>query len=392
MLRRPLARAVVASAVFLFSWSFLYVGVFARDYAKLISDVNVYQAAGDLVRHGSIPYRDFALEYPPGSLPAFIAPAWASDYGLVFGILMMLCGLAMVFLVGLAAPGWAGPLFASVSPFLIGDLMRARFDLWPAALAAAAMLALLRDRHRLGWALLGAAVAAKGYAICVVPLAVVWTARRVGRPELARAAAWGGGVLLVTFLPFFAVAPHGMWVSIWGQVSRPIQIESLGGAILLWAREGAIHTTHGSANVFGTTARLVTAGFGVAELLALLWCWLRFARGNPDAERFCRFAAASAVAFVAFGKVISPQYLIWLVPFVALVKGRRGLAAMGLLAAACLLTYVWIPSHYSEYKDEHRAVWAVVSRDGVLVLLFALLAWPRGARGVERPAVEAPAR
>jgi uncharacterized membrane protein len=291
-------------------------------------------------------------------------------------VTMMLCGLITVFLVGIAASGWAGPLFTALSPFLLGDLLRERFDLWPAVLVTGALVALLRDRHRLGWALLGAAITAKGYAVCLVPLAGVWTARRAGRPELGRAAAWGAGVLVLGFLPFFALAPHGMWVSVWGQLSRPLQIESLGGAILMAAHNASIYTSHGSSNIRGASAHELTLASEVIGACALLWCWVSFARGRPEAGRLCSLAAASVCALVAFGKVLSPQYLVWLVPLVALVGGRRGLAAIGLLTAACLLTYVWIPSHYSEYKDEYRAAEVVLARDLVLVTLFVVLAWP----------------
>jgi uncharacterized membrane protein len=375
--RRPFVRAIATSVVFLIAWGFLHTGVFHREYKlEAGEDVGIYQSYGDAVHHGGVPYRDFAVVYPPGALPAFIVPAWAGNYDRAFEVEMLACGLAMAFLIGLATSWWPGLLLAGVSPVLIGDLMQTRYDLWPAVLTTGAMLALLRDRHRLGWALLAAAVVSKGYTACLFPLAAFWTARRAGLPELRRAASWAVGVIVVVLLPFFIVAPHGMWESFRSQIVRPLQIESLGGAILMTDKRAQIVFTYGSHNIAGTPAEILANGFEVIGLCALIWCWWRFARGSADAERFCLFAAASVTAFVTFGKVLSPQYLIWLVPVVALVRGRRGLTAIGLLTAACLLTHWWTPSRYGEYKDEFRWTWVVLGRDLVLVMLFAVLAWP----------------
>ena len=91
--------------------------------------------------------------------------------------------------------------FVAVSPLLIGSLAYSRFDFWPAALLAGALAALLRDRHRLGWGLLGAAVAAKLYPLVLVPLAVGWTLRRRGGRELAWAAGVGAAVVAVGVPP-----------------------------------------------------------------------------------------------------------------------------------------------------------------------------------------------
>jgi hypothetical protein len=377
--RRPFVRAIATSALFLVAWGFLHVGVFHREYTlEAGQDVGIYQSYGDAVDNGGVPYRDFGVVYPPGALPAFIAPASAGDYDRAFEVEMLLCGVAMAFLVGLATSWWPGLVLAGVSPVLIGDLMQTRYDLWPAALTAGAMLALLRDRHRIGWALLAVAVISKGYAACLVPLAAFWTARRAGLPELRRATAWAAGVVVIMLLPFFIVAPHGTWESFRAQIVRPLQIESLGGAILMTAKRAQSVDSYGSNNIAGTPAEILAAGFEIVGVCALLWCWWRFARESPDAERFCLFAAASVCAFVAFGKVLSPQYLIWLVPLVALVCGRRGLAAISLLTVACLLTHWWTPTRYGEYKDEFRWAWVVLTRDLVLVMLFAILAWPAG--------------
>ena len=216
----PVVRALATSALFVASWSFLHVWFFQHEYAQEAGeDVVLYQSYGDAMKDGDVPYRDFAVVYPPGALPVFVAPAPADDYNCVFEAEMLLCGLALAFLVGLATSWWPWACSVGLAPVLVGDLMQTRYDLWPALLTAGTMLALLRDRHRLGWALLGAAVIAKGYAICLVPLAAFWTARRAGRPELLRAAAWGAGVAAVVLVPFLALAPHGTW----GELPGPVR-------------------------------------------------------------------------------------------------------------------------------------------------------------------------
>jgi hypothetical protein len=78
--------------------------------------------------------------------------------------------------------------------------------------------------------------------------------------------------------------------------------------------------------------------------------------------------------------VLSPQFLIWLVPLVPLLLGRRGLVASALLALALALTQVWFPGRYWEYVFEFDggASAAVLVRDLVLVALLVVVATARG--------------
>src|SRR5581483_7007149 len=103
---------------------------------------------------------------------------------------------------------------------------------------------------------------------------------------------------------------------------------------------------HGSQNLVGPGADAIGAAQTALQIVALLALWAWFARGPAERGRFLQASAACVCAFVAFGKVLSPQFLIWLVALVALVRGRRGLLAGALLVAALALTQLWFPYRY----------------------------------------------
>jgi uncharacterized membrane protein len=365
--------AAAAAGLFLVSWGLVHTWFWARG---ALVDWPTYQAYGDAMRHGQLPYRDFAVEYPPGALPAFVLPSLiGGSYASSFEWVMAACGVMLVVVVALARP--AAAFYVALAPVLCGSFILSRFDLWPALLAAAAVVFLMRDRHRIGWGFLGAAAAVKAWPLVLVPAAVIWSIRR-GR---AWAIAIGIVVLLAIVLPFFVLSPSGVWSSIRGQASRPLQIESLGAAILQTFSNPHVVNSHGSQGIGGHGA--IGAVFVVLQAAALVVLWIAFARGPMTGERFARYAAACVCAFVALGKVLSPQFLIWLIPLVPLVRGARGVAATCLLTAALLLTQVWFPQRYFDYVRDGRLAGVVLIRDLVLVVLLCVLALP-----VTRPRLE----
>jgi uncharacterized membrane protein len=340
-------------------------------------DWPTYETYADRILHQSlVPYRDFAVEYPPGALAAFVPPAFLGDYPRAFAWEMALLGLLLVAVVAYLRP--AAAFYVALAPVLVGSLILSRFDLWPALLATAALVALVSDRHALGWALLGAAIAAKLWPGVIVPPALAWSLRR-GR---TRAPLAGLAVVGVVFGAFAVVAPHGLWASLRGEASRPLQIESLAASFVTTFGHPRVITSHGSQNVAGYGALgVATSALQVAALVAV---WIAAAR---DERPLLRYAAASVCAFAAFGKVLSPQFLIWLVPLVPLVRGRRGYAGTALLTLALVLTQVWFPAHYWSYVDGFSRAWVVLARDLTLVALYAVLAAGAGS-GVDRDAHE----
>jgi uncharacterized membrane protein len=400
---RVVAVTAVALAFFAGSWIALHHGWLHRGQ---IVDTPVYEKYGDAMARGEVPYRDFSVEYPPGALPAFVLPALGNEgdvdaYRGAFEALMLVCGLALLIALALALSALrVSPLtlfgalaLAAVSPLLLGSVVLSRFDLWPAALTAAALAALLSGRFRIGHGLLGAGVLVKVWPGVLLPLALAHVWRTRGRREALVCLGVFMVVVVAVVLPFFVLAPHGVWMSFERQLSRPLQVESLGAALMvashhLFGTGVAMVSSRGSQNIGGTAANVVGWVQTVLQLGVLVVLWITFARRRRTREELVQFAAAAVVAFVALGKVLSPQFMIWLIPFVPLVRRWN---AVVLFVAALVLTQAWFPQHYWPYalQFSEPESWLVLARDVVLVSLLAVLVIPPGSF---RAAVAARAR
>ncbi|MDP9491206.1 MAG: glycosyltransferase 87 family protein [Actinomycetota bacterium] len=335
---------------------------------------------------GQVPYRDFPVEYPPAALPVFLLPALGDgDYRSKFEGMMAGLGVLLILVVASISP-WAA-IFAALAPLLLGSVVLTRFDLWPAALTAAALALLLSGRWRFGLGVLGLATAAKLYPAVLLPIALAHVWRTRGRREAIVCGGVFAAVIAAIVLPFVAVSPDGVWDSLWVQAGRPLQIESFGAGLLLAAHQAfgldlTMESGHGSQNLAGGAADTLAVLTTLAQIAVVIGIWIWYARGPADRDRLFRACAAAVVAFVAFGKVLSPQFLIWLIPLVPLVRGRRGLAASGVLAAILVLTQLWFPFRYWDLALEFDATasWLVFARNLTLVALLFVLVSPR-ARG-----------
>lgn len=351
-------------------------------------DTPLYRTYGEDMRHGKLPYRDFFVEYPPGALPMFVTPAVLPGASFTFWskTLQWLLAAACIALaaVTLRTARWRAALIG-LTPALLGQVTFTRFDFWPAALTSASLAAFVNRRPRLALGLLGAGVAAKVYPLVLLPLFLLALPPRERRAGAAVFAV----VLAVIVLPFAALGPGGVRYSLENQFRRPLQVESLGGSFLLVLhRVGAyvphVVSTYGSQNLSGGAASALGALTALLEVAAIVAVWLLFARGRRDHGALLAASAAAVLAFVAFGKVFSPQYVVWLIPLLPLAGGP---ALLSLFGGILVLTQVWSQGRYHEVVAGGRIVWAVLARDVAIVVLYALAAagLARSAKAASTP-------
>jgi hypothetical protein len=149
----------------------------------------------------------------------------------------------------------------------------------------------------------------------------------------------------------------------------------------------------GSDNLVGSGPHLAATISGIVTFLVVLAIYVLYARSSGTREQLVTASVAVVTAYIAFSKVLSPQYLVWLIPLVPLVGGKRGLRASALLLVIVAMTQVWSPFRYGDYHKMTTAwlIWLAFARDLLILALLAVLVWPSGRDADEldpaRPAV-----
>jgi hypothetical protein len=387
-------------------------------------DLPIYEEDATTLLSGQMPYRDFPIEYPPGALPMFVLPAvmfgdardahWSppNDHGhryqRAFNALVIALTAAMVIFTALSLEVLGRPAAARLgavavvasSPLLIGHVFVQRYDVWPAALTAAALAAALRGRFRLGGAALGLGAAAKVYPLLLAPVLLIVAARQRGVREAILAAASAVAAAALVFAPFAIASWNGTWQMLRHQLSGGLQVETVAGSVLVMTRHLSdwvgLHTSeltvrpeqHGlnRAILDGTGIGATKTALNLLLVIALFVIWGALARSKNDPrEDLVRYSALTVAVALVLGTVLSAQYITWLVPLVPLVAGRRGAAATIAFVVAAALTHVWFPSGwYGSYLDHFDLGASSLLAARNLALFATALALALPSRGVLR--------
>jgi hypothetical protein len=355
--------------------------------AARFRDVHIYQSYAERFLHGALPYRDVFVEYPPGAFAVFMPPTafGAPHYNAAFKSLMALCGIATILLAALVlvelgasrgrVRGAVGLL--ALAPIALGPISLNTYDAWPALLTVLALFLFLRGQDLPGAGALGLAVSAKVYPLVLVPLAGMYVWRRSGPRRVALAFAAFFAVAAAVVVPFAAYDLHGVASSFRSQAVRGLQVESLGASLLLAADRLGLYDVHvvettgvAGRNLTGSLPDAVAVLTLVLEALAVVAVWLLYGRARDARARLPLAFAAAVAGFLAFTKVFSPQYLVWLVPLVVLTGSG---AAVALTAVSLVLAQVWF-FHYHALFRLAWPTWLLLVRDLLVLGVFLVLA------------------
>lgn len=361
-------------------------------------------------------------EYPPLTILLFSLPLLAPlpYYAFVFALLMTLSAGLVYWLLARSGTRQAAPVFLLYLLLGTVGVFQERFDLLPAACTLLCVLAAERGRWRTAYLALALGVLLKLYPIVLLPALFLaeqrtWlntstasfdaysTRKDQGKPVSAgmqlaqpqkdseqvsghgverierhswfrqfreRLARWTwhnfllcvgllcvvmGGFALLNFQAAI-LSPLSYFLN------RPPQIESLAGSLIwLGGRFNfpyIISFTFGSLNITSTLVSLISPVNSLLTISGLLACfWLQWCRRTTLLQTL----AGLICVLIATGKVFSPQYLIWFIPFLALLCacGQTNRLWLGAWAVISLLTtfiYIFYYSHLPDPETARRLI------------------------------------
>jgi len=377
---------------FILAHILIVAAVFHSIYSIQYSPVGLYFDYASKVLHGSLPYRDFSFEYPPFALVFFVLPKLVSSTWQVFAVFYQIevvifdiIGLFLLYLIArrMDQAPWKLLTAYTVAILAIGPITGQQYDIFPAVLTLAAIYFFWRDKTALAWVFLALGTTTKIYPAVVAPIFLVYYLRNRDYRRIWTGIISFGAVCLLILLPFLITGPSNLLSLYDYHADRGVQLESTYASFLELADKlGLAHIstqfTFGSWNLTGAAANvLANASTPLLGLLLLAMYWLVYRQADTRKIDIASVAAFSLLAILITlitSKILSPQYLIWLVALLPLLTSRIRFWIWGLFIVAGALTYYLFPISYWDliYLDTNAVV-ALLARNVLLISMAFLL-------------------
>ena len=339
------------------------------------ADFRLYYSSFQQVQNGKVPGIDFFVEYPPFAPIAWLLfPLMAKAHSAVDYLRFLYyqnASIALLLFFGsslviAARPGrLAGKLISILSLFTGLFILRyfvvSRYDIFPATLLTAALLVYDGKQSRLTQrfqeAALLLAVAIKIYPIFLAPAVF----RGYTTLSQAKKLIWTASLVLALQIPFLLFGFKNILEFLHYHSARNIEIGSTWAFIGLNLNFSGsdLHNNFGSINLDGPAYKII-AKLAMPLILVLTAAfWYGVIRKIQDLKENLGLTAIVLLSiFIVFGKVWSPQYMLWFVALLPLIRCRLwtqiAISACIVIAAWCALTALFTSSADSYIiRDPH---------------------------------------
>ncbi len=338
---------MVVVAILLGSLAFYVHGAYGHG------DVDLYHGYAVGFWLGDQPSHTLPAEYPLLALAPFTLTLLPPlpDYVSVFGLWMLLLLVAGYEATRRRESARAAEVCAVYLVLGAFATLLGRFDLVPAAAVVVAYWAARERRFGLAYSALALGTLLKLYPLVLLPVLALEQYRALGAHPLRwpppRQVLHGVALFAGAVAGLFALAAAldpGHWLGPFSfNAHRPIQVESL-PASLLWLTglaglPTAADRSFNSYNLVGAADGIIGA---VATLVLVAGCLLVYWWQLRRRIAFGRALTLCVLVVVCTNRVFSPQYLIWVVPLVAIMEQEYDL----LWLAVCALTTLIFPLAY----------------------------------------------
>jgi hypothetical protein len=319
-----------------------------------------------IATHSGTPYRDFGVEYPALAVVYFKVLAFGSFHDFVR--VALICNfLAQAAIVAMVFRGWgarAGWSYAVLSAPLM-PILYARFDLVAIALAVGGAYLVKRARPIAG-----------GVAWVLAAFVKLWPAVLLPSLIVRRQA-----LALVTSIGL-ALAGGLIWIAVGGfgaprQVltyrdARGWEFESIPGSLLRLVTRHGLRLESGAWRL-GAPPTAFGLLLGLATLAGVVGVWVFSARHT--AREGVAEVAVIAIVLIG-GTLLSPQFVGWLLPFVAIAAAAGALRIERWAGAVVALTFLAWAFFDVDHAGKLTTEIATIARNVALVGLLVVTIRP----------------
>ena len=370
---------IMAFAVIIFYTAFRFSGI--------DSEVGtLYFRYAEHMVSGEMPYSDFDAEYPPFAMLLILIPRLFSyssfTYQVAFGaevFVFLLIGVFWIYRIAEMYTDRPGKVvdFYIVFTIILLDFVLDRYDIFPMIMLLGAFYFFKKEKYNASWIMIALGTVTKLYPALIAPIFLIWLIHKKKYDTAVKGVLICLVIGILSMLPFFIADSSTMLSVLTYHMDRGLQTEApISTVLMLLGNLGVIDISYifnyGSDNILGDIPDTIAKFMMPAMVVCMLALYILYAVIGRRNQGFCaiHYAGFAAVMiFMLVNKVLSSQYLVWIIAFsavtMAFTHGKEKKSVMWLFALSVAMTQLNLIVNYA-FRDAGEEFTLL----GILILLI----------------------